>query len=183
MKIAERVRNLSRQGPEDSSLAHLAWREGWIKNSFLCNLNRAAKQSAKLLCRIDPRASWLQHRSGWQGHLTKIVAKQNDGQALNHMRQRLERWNLSTLPGHRMARALKVLETLARRSAPRVQAAYMRTLWNGWCTKRRFQQQGGCPFRCPHGADSIERISVCLVVRHMWAAHLPGHFGRGIRIF
>ena len=48
---------------------------------------------------------------------------------------------------------------------PRVSAAVLRTFWNGWCTKRRFQQRGPCLLGCTSfsAEDSIEHYECCPV--------------------
>ena len=42
--------------------------------------------------------------------------------------------------------------------------ALVRTWLNGWCTKRRFQQQGPCVF-CGCAEDSLEHFTCCQIVR------------------
>ena len=48
---------------------------------------------------------------------------------------------------------------------PRVSAAVLRTMWNGWTTARRFQQHGKCLLCCGHicSEDSVEHYAVCQV--------------------
>ena len=58
------------------------------------------------------------------------------------VRRRLDRWRIGALPGHRPQRALRVFQVLTGKVPPRVLAALLGTLFNGWCTGRRFQQQG-----------------------------------------
>ena len=48
--------------------------------------------------------------------------------------------------------------------APRVSAAVLRTLFNGWVTERRFQRWGPCRFGCREAEDSIEHYACCPVV-------------------
>ena len=48
--------------------------------------------------------------------------------------------------------------------SPRVVSAIYHTLWNGWCTRRRFQMRDSvCLFGCagPQSEDSIEHYSQC----------------------
>ena len=64
----------------------------------------------------------------------------------------------------RVDRAVAMLRGLSTEVAPRVQAAVIRTHWNGWTTARRFQQRRGCIFGCTNGEDSIEHYACCRVV-------------------
>ena len=62
---------------------------------------------------------------------------------------------------------------------PRVQAAVFKPLWNGWCTRSRFQQEGACVLRCmPDAVDRIEHYATCTYQRevlHSWLG-LPLNF-------
>jgi hypothetical protein len=84
------------------------------------------------------------------------------------LRHKLARWHLPLHGGRRVERAIAVLGRLRRLVPPRVQAALLRTWFNGWCTKRRFQQAEGssCMLGCLHGQDSVEHYSTC---RHVFA--------------
>ena len=77
---------------------------------------------------------------------------------------------MSTLPGHRVDRACRVLRILGSHATPRVQAAYMRTIFNGWCTRGRFQHTGACRFGCARGHDSLEHFPYCPVVKSLLAS-------------
>ena len=46
-------------------------------------------------------------------------------------------------------------------------AALLRTLWNGWCTARRFQQQAACPFCQMDAKDELEHTPFCSAVREV----------------
>ncbi len=86
--------------------------------------------------------------------------------AVERMRHKLERWDLGGLPGTTANRCIRALQTLRNLVPPRVSAAVFRTMWNGWCTGRRFQSQGSCCFQC--GAflqeDSVEHYGRCSAV-------------------
>ena len=59
---------------------------------------------------------------------------------------------------------------------PRVHSAYFRTIWNGWCSERRFQTHvKGCRFECGGDAqDSIEHYAFCPVVLEFFRrTHIP----------
>lgn len=174
LQVEERVGRLERPGAEHCSVAHAAWSDGWVRNSFSHILSRAARRSRDLLRAHAADAGWAQSRAGWQSRMAKLVAGPSGGQAMLHLRLRLDRWPLAVLRGHRVGRAVRVLEVLSRRSVPRVQAAMLRTWLNGWCTGRRFQQAGQCRFRCGQRADSVEHYAACPVTRQLLAAHLHG---------
>ena len=59
-------------------------------------------------------------------------------------------------------RALKVMKRLKGLIPPGVTAAILRTWFNGWCTRRRFQlkQDNKCMFGCDD-EDSVEHYSCC----------------------
>ena len=59
---------------------------------------------------------------------------------------------------------MALFQRLSKLVAPRVLSAVVHTLWNGWCTKRRFQvEHSDCIFRCSadNGEDSIEHYAQC----------------------
>jgi hypothetical protein len=79
------------------------------------------------------------------------------------MRAKLDRWNF---PGNQKITSRRCIEALAvlkKRSSPKVAAAFLRTLWNGWITGRRFQTYRGCRFCCGEffHEDSLEHYSGC----------------------
>ena len=80
---------------------------------------------------------------------------------LYRLRHRLGRWGLDLFPRIAAQRCMLMLRRLARLVAPRVWAAVYRTLLNGWCTSRRFQQAGSCVFGCRHYEDSIDHYLGC----------------------
>ncbi len=78
------------------------------------------------------------------------------------MRHKLDRFNLSGLPGLTASRCVRALYILKSLVAPRVSAAVLRTMWNGWTTSHRFQGSGSCVLRCsPWAKDKLEHYAVC----------------------
>ncbi|CAK0876187.1 unnamed protein product, partial [Prorocentrum cordatum] len=178
LQVEDRIRRLEEPPLAHCSLAHSAWVSQWVRNSFLHILSRAAAHASMLLQRAAGVRSWISLQAGWQGQMTKLLAVGCRGEAMRHFRRRLDRWRLDVLPGRRMGRALRVLDVLARRSVPRIQAAFIRTVTNGWCTRHRFQQRGHCPFRCGAERDSIEHLACCSAVRALLSTHLHGGSSR-----
>ena len=83
------------------------------------------------------------------------------------LRQKLSKWSLPLFPRLRALRAARLLPRLRRLVPPRVMAAVLRTWYNGWCTRRRFQQRGQCLFGCSFGEDSVEHYICCSrLLRH-----------------
>ncbi len=106
------------------------------------------------------------------------------GSAMLHLRRRMDRWSgMTTLPGYRPNRARAVLEVLRRKATPRIQAAYLRTICDGWCTKHRFQGQGACAFGCRGGRDKLDHYACCTVVSHLFATGLNLHGPSGLDSF
>ena len=104
------------------------------------------------------------------------------GASMLHLRRRLDRWkDMMTLPGHRPNRACKVMEVLRAKATPRVQAAYLRTICDGWCTRHRFQGHGGCVFGCEGGIDKLDHYACCAVVGRLFDTNLnlQGPSGQG----
>ena len=73
-----------------------------------------------------------------------------------------------TLPGRRLARVLARIRFLAGCCAPRVQAAYLRLVCDGWCTRCQFQGGGACLFGCDGHEDSVAHFARCPAVRRLF---------------
>ena len=71
-------------------------------------------------------------------------------------------FRLRGLPGLTASRCIRALKILKPLVAPRVSAAVLRTLRNGWKTTNRFQGSGACVLKCNSWAeDKIEHCAVC----------------------
>ncbi len=91
-------------------------------------------------------------------------------------RKKQHRWQLELAPRLRALRAVTLFKRLSPLVRPRVLASVARAHWNGWCTRRRFQQCGACVFQCtPSAADSIEHYAFCAVFGRLAESflHLP----------
>ena len=119
-------------------------------------------------------------RRRWQKTCRTLV--QTSTQATLHifMRRRLARYDMLLYGRVRAERAMLVLPALSSYLPARARAAVLRAWWNGWVTRRRFQQQGWCIFGC-RCEDSIEHYARCPVVREFGARflHLSAPAGPG----
>ena len=92
-----------------------------------------------------------------RGALTQVLRSHPE----RRLRHKLARWQLPVFPRIRAMRAARIVPRLRRLVAPRVLAAVLRTWYNGWCTRRRFQGRGRCVFGCGLGADSVDHYMCC----------------------
>jgi len=116
-----------------------------------------------------------------QRYALRAIKEADAPQVVETIRNKLERWSgkyygLSGVPGHYSPRIARRIVHLAKLVTPRVHAAAFTTLWNGWCTHRRFQNRhlvtNVCLFKCGVGAeDSLEQYCRCPVVLRV-ARHL-----------
>ena len=160
--------------PNDScSLTHLAWCGKWGQHSFIANLKTADDQFAIRLVNAPCDDIDINKKDGFQKRVTHLLKSTMIGHSMVHLRRRTDRWvMMSTLPGHRPIRVRRVMAILQRKATPRIQAAYLRTICNGWCTSHRFQGQGSCRFGCRFGQDRIEHYVNCNVVAQLFASSL-----------
>jgi len=165
---------------DDCSLRHAVWCQDWAENSFLLHL-READGALRQKLRASPGTDLKLHkRADLQKRVSNFCRANVVGEASRrHLRRRLDRWTMVTLPGFRVQRAVKVMEILQRKATPRVQASYLRTICNGWCTRRRFQQQGWCRFGCGGQEDSLSHFAHCTVVTRLFVngIHILGSHG------
>ena len=84
----------------------------------------------------------------------------------DRLRTKLKRWPSNLVARLQADRAQSLLKRLGQLVRPRVLSAVWRTLWNAWCTQRRFQKDGACLFNCGEQArDCIEHYAFCAVFR------------------
>ena len=156
------------------------WRQ-WFRTSFLHNLAAAEAhcrnkgitiQAVEAEATSHSQRPWSeaqQHRATTQVQKTArtLLGKEDNAQLRIRLRHKMARWELPIHGGRQVERALLILPRLAKLLPPRVQAAIMRTWYNGWCTQRRFQREDGgtCMLGCLFGQDSIEHYSTC---RHVF---------------
>ena len=119
-------------------------------------------------------------RRSFQAELRRRLRPVAEAELQERMRDKLRRWRLPGLPGQRARLALERLRAMARVAQPRVQAATLKSLWNGLVTARRMQQAPRrCHFGCAHGADELEHYVRCSVLRRVAARRLQVHLSPG----
>ena len=110
-------------------------------------------------------------KEGWQKRALAVLhAARPSGALRSHLRKRLDRWEISVLPGYRVERAMSVLKSLGNSSSPRVWAVVFKTFCNGWVTDRRFQSTGPCRF-CQNFEDSLEHYAHCASIANWFQCY------------
>ena len=174
LKVRARSNKLKRIMDNPANARRLQFVSDYAKQNFLFSLRTATSELEAARRRLGQHVSdsdavgfLEQERSGWQARATHIFATAGKPSAMMHVRKRLDRWSLETLPGHRPGLWLRTLELTSKLLPPRVQACQLRTACNEWATCRRFQKAGGCLFNCPRGEDSIEHYAFCSVFHNL----------------
>jgi hypothetical protein len=155
----------------------------WHDASFSLNLVRSTSHCSDLGAPPKDVQAWICEPvqkgkpSGLQRRLTKRLHENRYGRAkaINQLRRRLLRWRLGLNPRLCTDIVLKNFGILARTCKPAVQAAYRRTVLNGWVTRRRMRSAkasetgcGHCVFHCGHGSDSIEHYACCRIITNFF---------------
>ena len=180
LRVHSRAASLLQDFSESCSLGHVAWCRNWGRSSFFHHLAGADNQFKLKLRAGHAMDVSLDRKEEFQHRVTKYFRTTVVGTAALHFRRRMDRWTtLGSLPGYRAAKVCRVLEVLGRKTSPKVQAAYLRTFCNGWCTRKRFQQHAGCVFGCGVGFDGLEHYAKCRTVGQLFASgfNLVGHRG------
>lgn len=173
------------------------WRE-WYESSFPCvlqcnaedlstigiNTEEVVKEIVGERDPFDPRTR-LKVRRELQSSVAKRIKLFHQPDPVDRIREKLHRWMdrdhtlpnaesigflLAGPPLHVARRVHRNLQLLPSLVAPRVCAAVFRTLFNGWCTERRFQRRWKHTNKCVLGCggeaeDSIEHYCCCPAVQ------------------
>ena len=188
LQVSEKLTRINRALQDTSFLyRHALWKT-WFHTSYaqilkteethLCGLGltRSSLELALGWDTEEPRTS--QQARTWKRKLQSLTAKAirsaNPLPTDSRLRSKLDRWDIPLLPRKRVQRALQRLNTLKKVVPPRVIASIIRTWFNGWCTKHRFQetQEHLCCFGCTSGPDSVEHYSTCSKLAHYAARWL-----------
>ena len=129
----------------------------------------------------------LKQRKLLQKYTTNWISKHSSPNIHYRLRDKIERWcesfgnhlgwGLPGPPAQIASRIIRNLQELPHVVAPKVRAAMFRTLFNGWCTERRFQRRWGprntCFLGCGGGAeDSFEHYCRCPCSLHILRSRL-----------
>ena len=145
----------------------------WHGNAFCTNLVRNLHKSDPSCIGMSKEGFSLIKRNLIQKTLSKALHDKaySKTAAIDKLRRRLKRWDVLMNERRTTDRALRNLDTIRRRCKPAVQAAMLRTLLNGWVTKRRMRSlsvasddYGICVFGCGRGCDSIEHYAHCTIL-------------------
>ena len=175
LAVASMVRRLDTHYANSVFLARGGRWRFWYKHSYYHNLDTAIQYGRQLGITIDSveddlgstaprphtRAQAKRLQQGVQRAARSALNRVRRVDPEPRLRKKLERWRLPLFPRIRAMRAARVMVRLRLLVPPRVLAAVLRTWFNGWCTKRRFQGKGDCLFGCLFGEDSVDHYMNC----------------------
>ena len=102
-------------------------------------------------------------RKKFQKVVRTELSKSTKVDPMQRFRAKLDRWMLPGIPAYTASKLYRAMLDLKKWATPRICSAVLRTSWNGWCTKRRFQKWGPCCLGCDSfwQEDSIEHYAKC----------------------
>ena len=183
--INRRFRALKAKIASTDQLARKATWVDWWGRSFLKNLFDAQRELAAVAHSKGNTIEQVLLKSGeeetpkteWQKKCSILLRVPRSSQMFTHLRRVLDKWQMSTLPGHRVARAVSVLNGISNAVSPKIWAATLRTQCSGWTTHHRMQRSAPCLFGCTHGEDSISHYARCsklaLLMKNKLGIHPP----------
>jgi hypothetical protein len=173
----------------DSDHRRLVWYD-WLYHSPFHNLDHANTHlttlgldtptiARRIILELDPKKKDPDStvRKNLQRFIYKGQLKSEVHLKTHAVRRRIIRWTAlinhrrslgPILPPRAAENFLHNLEVIHSKAKPRVAAAVWKTLWNGWCTSRRFQTEGRCIFGCASNlaSDSLEHYLFCPILVH-----------------
>ena len=178
------LQNLDRVGR--LSLWHSWYEDGMLANIHSSQAELAAeglsiqdvlRQTLPEDDEMDEASKFRWQKKHFQATIRSLLYKRRAYDQTERLRHKLDRWGLPGLPGRNAIRCGKMLRMLHTCVPPRFRTAVWRTLFNGWCTSRRFQKQGACCFRCQSWIqeDSIEHYAICPIVKDFARRRLNIH--------
>jgi hypothetical protein len=195
--ICERVHLLRRCMVESHHMERLAYYKAWYENNYCLNLVNKVQEMHRMginatdvfqdiICKnlsdFDDD-DVMNIRMKFQRSVVIAIKNAIKPDACQRIRYKLARWHnipygLTGLPGTYSRSIHRRMLELARRVPPRVHAAVLHTLFNGWVTHRRLQRRkwptNKCVFKCNElgeAEDSLEHYCRCDVV-HKVARHI-----------
>ena len=158
----------------------LGWAHQWWQQQFVFQLERAddrvqlaldanTDQPPSLLQEwynleangVEPSAKRRRRQLSWQAVSGQLLKPPTSVPLFSHFDRKLRKMVLRCLPWYRARHAIGVITSLSSLVAPRVVAADIRSVCNGWSTLQCYQQRGRCKFGCSHPADSLVHIAKC----------------------
>jgi hypothetical protein len=140
----------------------------WLQSNMLFNLQSSLKELRAVETKLGVEVSLLgidghpeQARQNWQARAANLFKAVRSYSFHIHARRKFDKWNIPTLPGHRLMRWQRGLKTLKDLVPPRVIACCYRTSFSGWLTSRRMQGKDGCILNCRDQEDSIAHYVLC----------------------
>ena len=188
--LAAKLRVIEFEAPDAQQRAGIIldeWMEGhfrpfpleWYQSSHLAVLDRAAKQALELGVTArtvglalaqqarhaaDDRQAYTKKHFQRESYRQILMRGPDHQQPHERFRVKMKRWPSDYVARTQAERAQSLLSRLGGLVRPRVLAAVWRTLWNSWCTQRRFQKEARCKFGCSVDArDCIEHYAFCKV--------------------
>ena len=154
------------------------WRR-WFDRSFVSTLRRrlvglrdmglddsaVEDAAARGAMRPHTHATYMLIRSRWQSTILQELRRRGRPQVEGRLHHKFSRWPKPIFERLAVNRMMEILARVRRLVTPRVAAAVLRTIFNGWTTDRRFQRRGHCRFGCQDAEDSIEHYAACTFIR------------------
>ena len=118
----------------------------WLQSNILFNLQKSLKELRAVETKLGVEVSLLgidgrpeQVRQHWQARAASLFKAVRSYSFHIHARRKFDKWNIPTLPGHRLMRWQRGLKKLKDLVPPRVIACCYRTSFSGWLTSRGMQ--------------------------------------------
>jgi hypothetical protein len=189
--IFERAFLLKRTMAQSDHIDRIAFYHKWYQNNLCCNLvsnieelkaqgiNATDIINSIVKCPIrDIDDEGMQKlKSTFQSQVSKAIKSYEAPCPVQRIRYKLSRWQgtdwgISGLQRDNNVRAHRHICHLTKLVPPRIHAAVLHTLFNGWTTHRRMQKRKAltnlCVFKCNATAeDSIEHYCRCSVVQRI----------------
>ena len=165
----------------------------WHRNSYFGILSRAEEHlnrmgiSRAAVRRAISSPPSVGARRSFQATAVSLI-RAKSGSRDQRLQSKIARWGFPGSAADSSARIRSNFALIHRWCPPRVAAAYLRAVFNGWTTCRRMRHAnaacqcgfGRCLFGCERGADSLEHYSVCEVVWQFINSPRPGGMGVSI---
>ena len=147
LRVARRLRYLrSCIAASDSIVCKAVWREWLAGNFFACVQeaqvalqSRAEERAIAIPLLLQGESSVPTSKQDWQRRCREALRQVDPAVVPRHLRRKMDNFALNVLPGHRVRRAMLMLQGIASLVPPRVWLATLKAKWNGWTIHFRFQ--------------------------------------------